>query len=65
MKNKDKLLSNQVIKGFSLNIINPKKAVLDREIRGAAINRAGLELKGEKNKYQKSHIIGWGSKESQ
>lgn len=65
MKKQTNLLSNKIIKEFSLNIINPQTSVTNREIRGAAINRAGLELKGEKNNYQKTHIIGWGSKESQ
>lgn len=60
-----KLVAKQIIEEFALDIINDKVVDVYREVRGAAINRAGLELQGQKNKHQKSHIIGWGSKESQ
>lgn len=59
------LYAQKIIQEFNLDIINTKEVDLNRNVRGSAINRAGLELQGQLNKYQKSHIIGWGSKESQ
>ncbi len=61
----NKLITSQIMSEFDLDIINIANVDLNREVRGAAINRAGLELQGQKNHHQKSHIIGWGSKESQ
>ncbi len=53
-----KLIASQIMLEFDLDIINVKKVDTNREVRGAGINRAGLELQGQKNKHQKSHIIG-------
>ncbi|WP_127942773.1 MULTISPECIES: HPr(Ser) kinase/phosphatase [unclassified Mycoplasma] len=63
--NKKPLTSREVIETFDLELINQKADLdLDRIVRGAAINRAGLELMGFANAHQEAHIIGWGTKEN-
>ena len=57
--------TNKLLDRFKLEVLNPKTAIIDKPIKGAAMHRYGLELSGSvKVGEQLTNIIGWGTKES-
>lgn len=59
------LYSKFIIEKFELDVLNPKEANMNMEIKGLSIHRAGIELAtGFKTGHLNNSIIGWGSDEN-